>query len=103
MSETELDDEDDEKFEMQLAQEVANKKLEIGAEEDSQEENLDVESLSESDGLAEEEEVKMPHLQAAADQEMADAEDEIVKKGGKNSKRRRLLDKWFNTFKIKHH
>ena len=93
MSETEIDDEDDEKFEMQLAQEIANKKLEIGADEDSQEENLDVESLSESDGLVEEEEVKMPHLQAAVDQEMADAEDEIVKKGGKNSKRRRLLDK----------
>ena len=52
-----------------------------------------MESLSESDGLVEEEEVKMPHLQAAADQEMEDAEDEIVKKGGKNSKRRRLLDK----------
>ena len=93
LSETELDDEDDEKIEIQLAQAAADKKLaEDGAEVDSQE-SIEEGSQSDSEGEVEEPQPENNLGEESKDQDMADSDDEVVKQAGKNSKRRKLLDK----------
>ena len=80
LSETELDDEDDEKLEYQLAQQAVNEKLET-------EEADDIESLSESEG---EDHAQEESKANDSDVEMADPDEEVVKQGGKNPKRRKV-------------
>ena len=80
LSETELDDDDDETIQHQLAQQAVNEKLET---EDAD----DIESLSESDGEEHEDEESKANV---SDVEMEDPNEEVVKSGGKPPKRRKV-------------
>lgn len=99
LSETELDDEDDETLQNELAQNVeTGKHLEeevpLNEDEDSQE-SIDEASDSDSDDHAghDQEESKSELSAHGQDEHMNDSDEEVVKQEGKNPKRRKIQDK----------